>query len=100
MSKKIASLFFSLTVVILGTRIFIDNLSIDFYTAIKFLQFVLPASIIMGIFGYFIGKILEKSKRIGQPSNLGSSKAQFDIDDLINMSVDPEIKDSESTELK
>lgn len=98
MSKKIASLFFSLTVVILGTRIFVDNLSIDFYTAIKFLQFVLPASIVMGVFGYFIGKILGKSNKGGRYSKFSSPKAQFDIDDLINMPA--EIKDLESTELK
>jgi hypothetical protein len=74
-------------------------MSINFYTAVRFLQFVVPASIVMGFLGFIIGKIFEKghNKKEELPPWSSSSKAQFNIDDLLNSS-DKDILLTENTE--
>jgi hypothetical protein len=93
LSKKFAALFFSLTVVILSTSIFVHDMSINFYTALRFLQFVVPSAVVMGVLGYFMGKIFEKSHHKGNKlPHSTPSKAQLNIDDLLNKSdKDPKL---------
>ena len=58
--KRLAAIFASFTILILGTISLIENMTIDYYSVIGTLQKVIPSSIIMGGLGWVMGMILDK----------------------------------------
>ncbi len=62
-SKDVATFIASLSVLVLGTVFFVHVYCFD-YSLLKYSFFtrVLPASALLGLFGYFIGKILDYAK--------------------------------------
>lgn len=58
-SKSIALFFMSLSLIVLGSIVFINAFSIDCLT-IKFtLIRIIPYSIVLGVLGFMIGRILD-----------------------------------------
>lgn len=62
-SKDIALFIVSLSVLVLGTAFFVPVCCFD-YSLLKYSFFirVIPASLLLGVFGYVIGKILDNAK--------------------------------------
>ena len=81
MDKKLSRLFCLLTVVIVGSLVFINNLTIDFPTIFLALKLTVPAGFIAYVCGFYLGKTLEQSKGDTKLFNVNSQK-QF-VDDLL-----------------
>lgn len=58
--KRLAAIFASFTILIVGTISLIENMTIDYYSVLGTLQKVIPSSIIMGGLGWVMGMILDK----------------------------------------
>lgn len=61
--KRLAAIFASLAVLIMGTASLLESMSLDYYTVLATLQKVLPASLALGGLGWFMGMILDKPRR-------------------------------------
>lgn len=83
MSKKLAHFLSSLTIIILGPILFLNYMSIDYNSVISACQVLIPAAILMGGFGFLIGKVLETSNNGDFLGMSGNKEAQFNIDDLL-----------------
>ncbi len=81
MNTKLAKLFCLLTVVIVGSLVFISNKTIDFPTIFWALKITVPAGIVAYICGFYLGKTLDQSKGDTKLLNTGAQK-QF-VDDLL-----------------
>ena len=81
MDKKLSKLFCLLTVVIVGSLVFINNQTIDFPTIFLALKITVPAGIIAYVCGFYLGKTLEQSKCDTKLLNINAQK-QF-VDDLL-----------------
>lgn len=66
--KRLAAIFVSLTVLVMGTASLLESMSLDYYSVLGTLQKVLPASLALGSLGWVMGMILDKPRnrsRIG-----------------------------------
>lgn len=70
--KRLAALFASFSILIMGTVSLLESMSFDYYSVLNTLQKVIPASIIIGALGWVMGMILDRPKRRGR-LNLKSS---------------------------
>ena len=61
--KRLAALFVSFTIVIMGTASLTRSMSLDYYTVLCTLGKIAPSSIIMGLLGWVMGMILDQPKR-------------------------------------
>lgn len=61
--KKLAAIFASFTVLIVGTASLLESMSLDYYSVIGTLEKILPASLALGGIGWFMGMILDKPRR-------------------------------------
>lgn len=61
--KRLAAVFASFTILIMGTVSLFESMSIDYYSVLNTLQKVIPASIALGGLGWVMGMILDKPKR-------------------------------------
>lgn len=71
---KISGIFFCFTLLIIGTIVLLKDMSIDYNTVITACQFSILGAIIAGIFGFFIGKILEMSKTSSENNSYNNSR--------------------------
>jgi len=89
--KRLAAIFVSLTILIMGAASLMENMTIDYYSVVDTLQKVIPASIVLGGLGWVMGMILDKPKTRGRKksySNIGSSRSIRG--DVGSLSVDNE----------
>lgn len=93
--KRLAAIFASLTVLIMGTASLIESMAIDYYTVLNTLEKIIPASIIIGSLGWVMGMILDKPKRKTRTSAKGYNRLFLN---KIAKSAPPEIKKVESIE--
>jgi type II secretory pathway component PulK len=61
--KRLAAIFASFAVLIIGTASLLESMSLDYYSVLNTLQKILPASLALGGLGWFMGMILDKQKR-------------------------------------
>lgn len=61
--KRLAALFVSFTIVIMGAASLLESMVIDYYTVLSTLGKIIPASIIIGGLGWVMGMILDRPKR-------------------------------------
>lgn len=61
--KKLAAIFASFTVLIMGTASLLESMSLDYYSVLNTIEKVIPASIALGGLGWFMGMILDKPKK-------------------------------------
>ena len=61
--KRLAAIFASFTILIMGSASLLESMSLDYYTVISTLQKVLPASLALGGLGWIMGMILDKPRK-------------------------------------
>lgn len=61
--KRLAAVFASFSILIMGASSLYTSMSLDYYTVLGTLQKVIPASLIMGALGWVMGMILDKPKK-------------------------------------
>ena len=81
MDKKLAKLFGLLTVVIVGSLVFINNPTIDFPTIFWALKVTIPAGFVASVCGFYLGRTLEQSK--GDTKFLNTNAKKQFVDDLL-----------------
>ena len=61
--KKLAAVFASFAILIMGTVSLSESMSLDYYTVLGTLSKVIPAAVALGALGWVMGMILDKPKR-------------------------------------
>lgn len=61
--KKLAAIFASFSIVIMGGISLFESMSLDYYSVISTLEKVIPASIILGGLGWVMGMVLDRPRR-------------------------------------
>lgn len=77
--KRLAAIFASFTILIMGTMSLLESMSLDYYTVMNTLEKVLPASFIIGALGWVMGMILDKPRT----KNKSSFNTLF-VNDFVN----------------
>lgn len=85
--KRLAAIFASFAILIMGTSSLLESMSLDYYTVLGTLEKVLPASIILGGLGWVMGMVLDKPKK----RNVISYNSLF----LNDLKKDAEIENNE-----
>lgn len=81
MEKKLSLLCCLITIIIVGSCVFISNNTIDFPTILHSLQIICPAALIAYICGFYMGKTLSNSKV--DTDILNAEVQQQFVDDLL-----------------
>lgn len=58
--KRLAAIFVSFTILMVGVVSLSENMSIDYYSVMDTVQKIIPASIVMGALGWIMGMVLDK----------------------------------------
>ena len=61
--KKLAAVFASFAILIIGTASLLESMSLDYYSVLSTLEKIIPSSIILGGLGWVMGMILDKPKK-------------------------------------
>lgn len=61
--KKLAAVFASFSILIVGTLSLLQSMSLDYYSVVNTLQKILPAALILGGLGWVMGMILDRPRR-------------------------------------
>lgn len=61
--KRLAAIFASFSILIMGTVSLLESMSLDYYSVLSTLEKVIPASIVLGGLGWVIGMILDKPRK-------------------------------------
>lgn len=61
--KKLAAVFASFAILIMGTTSLLESMSLDYYSVLNTLEKVIPSCIILGGLGWVMGMILDKPKK-------------------------------------
>lgn len=61
--KRLAAIFASFTILIMGTASLLESMALDYYSVLNTLEKVIPASVILGSLGWIMGMILDKPKK-------------------------------------
>lgn len=61
--KRLAAIFASFAVLIMGTASLIESMSFDYYSVLGTLEKIIPASIALGALGWVMGMVLDKPRR-------------------------------------
>lgn len=64
--KRLAAIFASFAVLIMGTASLLESMSLDYYTVLATVKKILPASLALGGLGWFMGMILDKPRKRGR----------------------------------
>lgn len=99
--KRLAAIFASFSVLIVGTASLLESMSIDYYSVLDTIKKIIPAAFILGGMGWVMGMILDKPKKktkVGMDySNLLLNKSiQEDIDTTIADVGDMSIEDKDT----
>jgi len=91
--QRLAALFTSFSVLLMGTASLTRTMSIDYYTVLCTLIKIIPACITMGMLGWVMGMILDQPKR-----RSGGAYGNYFINEImknnLSDSSNGEIKDS------
>lgn len=68
--KRLAALFASFAIVIMGAASLLESMSLDFYTVLGTLEKIVPAATVLGGIGWVMGMVLDKPRR----RNVGGSR--------------------------
>lgn len=60
--KRLAAIFASFAILLMGTVSLLESMTIDYYTVINTLGKVIPAAIALGGIGWIMGVIIDKPK--------------------------------------
>lgn len=93
--KRLAAIFVSFSILIMGGVSLMENMSIDYYTVVSTLEKIIPASLIMGALGWVMGMILDKprKRRVISYNNLFMNDIKNDISEAssdISSQIDQE----------
>lgn len=61
--KRLAAIFASFSILIMGTVSLFESMSLDYYSVLNTMEKVIPASIALGMLGWIIGMILDQPKK-------------------------------------
>ena len=61
--QKLAAVFTSFAILIMGAASLVQSMSIDYYSVLSTLIKIVPASLVIGILGWVMGMILDQPKR-------------------------------------
>lgn len=61
--KRLAAIFASFTILIMGTASLMQSMSFDYYSVLGTLSKVIPSAFILGCLGWVMGMILDKPKK-------------------------------------
>lgn len=61
--KKLAAIFASFSILIMGTASLLESMSLDYYSVLSTLSKVVPATIALGSLGWVMGMILDKPRK-------------------------------------
>lgn len=64
--KRLAAVFASFSILIMGTVSLFRSMSLDYYSVLNTIQKIIPASIALGGLGWIMGMILDKPKKRGR----------------------------------
>lgn len=92
--KRLAAIFISFSIVVMGTASLVQSMSLDYYSVLGTLEKVIPASIALGCIGWVMGLILDRPSRKQQ-----RGYANFFVDEIkkskaqdVNTSIVDEVK--------
>lgn len=66
---RLAAIFASFSILIMGAASLLESMSLDYYTVLNTLGKIIPASIALGGIGWVMGMILDKPKSKGRIGN-------------------------------
>lgn len=91
--KRLAALFASFAIVIMGTASLLESMTIDYYTVLNTLEKVFPAAIALGTIGWVMGMVLDKPKKTRgiDYNSLFLKNLKNKIDDDDDLSISDEI---------
>lgn len=100
--KRLAAVFASFTILIMGTASLLETMSLDYFSVLGTLEKVIPASIVMASLGWVMGMILDKPKKRHQISynNLFLNEVVKNVEqgksaeDSIDVGDDSKVEDS------
>jgi len=61
--KRLAAIFVSFSILIIGTLSLLESMSLDYYSVLGTLGKIIPASIMLGGIGWIMGMILDRPGR-------------------------------------
>lgn len=64
--KRLAAVFASFSILIMGATSLLKSMSLDYYTVLSTLEKVMPATIALGGLGWLMGMILDRPKKINK----------------------------------
>lgn len=91
--KRLAAIFVSFAILIIGTTSLLENMSLDYYSVLGTLEKILPASIALGGLGWVMGMVLDKPRK--RPK---SGYTNMFINELRKNNVNSEIVDIDDIE--
>lgn len=63
--KRLAALFVSFTIIIIGAASLLESMTIDYYSVVNTVLKIIPAAFAMGTLGWVMGMILDKPRKKG-----------------------------------
>jgi hypothetical protein len=90
--KKLAAIFASFTILIMGAASLLESMSLDYYSVLNTLQKVIPASIIIGWLGWVMGMILDRPKK-RKKSKISYNNLFLDKNEKNDINKSPDIGD-------
>jgi len=64
--KRLAAIFASFAVLIIGTASLLESMSLDYYSVLNTLAKIIPACFALGGLGWIMGVILDKPRKRGR----------------------------------
>lgn len=61
--KRLAAVFASFAILIMGTASLLQSMSLDYYSVLNTLNKIIPAGFVMGILGWVMGTILDQPRK-------------------------------------
>ncbi len=97
-SRFLSALLSSVSILGLSLLCLLNNLSLDFYSAMCLLKTVIPGGTSFWILGYVIGKKLDSLNTKIITNNVASEKQAYEIPSMFSMTPEQEELDILSTE--
>jgi len=89
-SARISGIFFCSTLLIIGSIVLLNQMSLDYNSVLYASQFSITAALIAGILGFYIGKVLDTAKCSSRKKHKGkkhspkAGRSDFQTDDTEN----------------
>ena len=89
--KRLAAIFVSISILIMGTASLLESMSLDYYSVLGTLEKIIPASVILGGIGWVMGLILDsppKKAKKGYANFFANEIKKSNDTDLNTLSVE------------